>query len=80
MTKVTDGNYFNHISLGQRLRILWLPGFDELAALVHDSGGVLLETSCSCALGFSYIRARAWCEVDSCTGYVIDMAYCFALA
>merc|ERR1719228_2726800 len=30
------------VAFGKRLRILWLPGFDQLATLVHHSGGVLL--------------------------------------
>ena len=47
---------------------------------VGGRGCMFVESGCSCALGFSYISARAWCEVCSCTRYVIDMAYCFALA
>merc|ERR1719228_992271 len=32
------------VALGKSLRILWLPRFNQLAALVHDSGGVLLRS------------------------------------
>ncbi len=40
---------------------------------------IFVKSSCSYVLGFAYVGARTWCKVSSCTRYMMNVAYCFAL-